>query len=90
MAINLVAGTAVTNVPYTGENNGFKYTVNVQKNGTEIQSINGQIQKDDAQIGNFNMYSKNPVNISFPESLTLAEKQAIVVDIDDIIDQLKA
>lgn len=90
MAITLTAGSTTSNTQFTGENGVFKYSVNVQKQGTELQSVNGQIQKEDVSVGNFNQYQKSPVNISFADTLTLKEKQAILADIDDIINQVTA
>lgn len=43
MTITLTAGSTTSNTQFTGENGAFKYSVNVQKQGTELQSVNGQI-----------------------------------------------
>ena len=90
--ITLTAGTATTNVQYKGVNGEYEYIVNVSKSDNVLQSINGTITKKTtdgvASAGNFNKYQQNPTNYSLDG--TIAEKQALIADIDDIINQVNA
>jgi hypothetical protein len=90
MSLTLKKGAVTSTTQYTTSNGDFKYSVSVQKNGTTIQSINGSITKDTTQVGNFNKYQNNQEALNFNTSLTIAEKQAILADIGDIIGQLFA
>ncbi len=88
MALTLKKGTVTSTTQYTTTNGVFKYSVSVQKNGTNIQSLNGSIQKGTAQVVNFNKYQNSQESITFNAPLTATEKQAVLTDVLDIITQL--
>jgi hypothetical protein len=68
----------------------------VQKAAASFQSVNGSISKNgvasavEQNVGNFNKYMNNPTSYNFDNALTTEEKQSLIADIDDMINQLTA
>ena len=89
MTLTLTKVASTLNTQYKCSKDTNDFSINVQQSEDDIQNISGSIIKNDGSntsIGYFNKYIQGQLNITFEG--TTAEKQALVADIDEIINQL--